>query len=135
MGKILVIDDNDRHVDIMCAMLDAAGLTTEPCLSGAGAIEKLAHTRYDAVMLDLLMPDIDGFDILDAMSGSANARTPVIIVTANIDLARRDLAGRAQVKTMLEKPVRTGELLTAAYLALAPRTSAHRLDPVAASAS
>ena len=83
---ILCVDDNPRNLFVISAMLRAAGHSTTECSSGAEALDVLGRQKFDVIMLDMVMPDMDGLETLSRLrtGGGINARTPVIACTANV---------------------------------------------------
>ena len=83
---VLCIDDNPRNLYVIGAMLRAAGHSTTECRSGAEALDILAGRKFDVIMLDMVMPEMDGLETLSRLrtGGGPNARTPVIACTANV---------------------------------------------------
>ncbi|MFC2154511.1 two-component system response regulator [Candidatus Altiarchaeota archaeon] len=68
MGKkILVVDDDPDTVDLISIILSDSGYTVSTALSGKDALEKLEHEIPDLVLLDLMMPGMDGWSVLQAM--------------------------------------------------------------------
>jgi CheY-like chemotaxis protein len=112
---ILVVDDNRHHLDIIAALLEAGGHRVTACQSSAEALRILAERAFDLVVLDMVMPDINGFAVLRAMrAGGPNAQTPVFACTANYLLARRELEGCFGVVEIIAKPIDAAQLLRAA---------------------
>jgi CheY-like chemotaxis protein len=112
--RILVVDDNRHHLDILTALLEAGDHQVVTCQSGAEALVVLGDRRFDVVVLDMVMPEINGLQILKAMrAGGPNAQTPVFACTANYLLARRELEGCFGVVEIIAKPIDAGLLLAA----------------------
>jgi PAS domain S-box-containing protein len=90
--KILVVDDDPQALKLASAALESSGYQTICHSSAASALESASQSAIDAVVLDLLMPEMDGFDFLDGLRNLANCKdTPVIVWTAkNITTAERD---------------------------------------------
>ncbi|MEZ5938711.1 MAG: response regulator [Hyphomonadaceae bacterium] len=113
-SRVLVVDDNDRHLDIICTALDAAGFPVEACQGGGEAIRRLAQWRYAALVVDLIMPEVSGIDVIERLPDLAqNARTRAIICTANVTLARQQTANNACVTAYVEKPIELRTLIGA----------------------
>lgn len=111
---ILVVDDNDRHLDILAAILGSVGHDIETCGSGAEALRRMSARRYEVVVLDLVMPEVSGVTVAREMrNGGYNVPTPVIICTANVVLARRQLAGLTGIHAIIPKPIDTAALVLA----------------------
>ncbi len=111
---ILVVDDNDRHLDILSTILRSVGHDVETCGSGADALQRLAGRRYDAVVLDMIMPEISGLIVASQIREQPlNKRTPVIACTANVKIARGQLANIPGVAAILGKPIEAASLVMA----------------------
>jgi len=84
INKILVIEDDDDIREIVSMALETiGGYTVEPCVSGDEAIEKAAAFDPDIILLDVMMPGMDGSATLDKLRGIPGLeKTPVIFVTA-----------------------------------------------------
>ncbi len=61
---ILCVDDNPRNLYVLGAMLRAAGHRTIECASGPEALDILAQRKFDVILLDMVMPEMDGLDVL-----------------------------------------------------------------------
>ncbi len=110
--NVLLVDDNPRNLFVLSTMLSGAGHEVTTADSGAGALRMLAERAFDIVLLDMVMPDIDGFDVMKATRGPGpNADTPIVACTANVlpqQVAAYSQAGAAGV---LPKPVDVAEVL------------------------
>jgi CheY-like chemotaxis protein len=112
--NILVVDDNDRHLDILNTILSSVGHDVEICGAGAEAIRRLDTRHFDVVVLDLVMPEVSGFTVAMQMrEGLLNRRTPIIVCTANIGIARRQLAEISGISAVIGKPIDTANLILA----------------------
>jgi DNA-binding response OmpR family regulator len=81
--RILVVDDNEDVAHITASFLTAKGYTVETALDGARALELIATQPPDCVLLDIMMPNMSGIEVLNHMKErSATASIPVILVTA-----------------------------------------------------
>jgi signal transduction histidine kinase/DNA-binding response OmpR family regulator len=102
--RVLVVDDEGANREWLASVLEPAGFGVISASGGAEAIE-LARTRKpDLVLLDLLMPDVTGFDVVEAMrSNEATRQIPIMVLTAkNLTKAdKRQLNG--QVSTILKR--------------------------------
>lgn len=110
-ARILVVDDHPNNVELLVAVLAQAGYraidsTTDP----RQACEMYRGTRYDLVLLDLNMPEMDGFTLLEHMKGMApEDYVPVLAVTAAHDFKLRALSAGAS--DFIGKPYDFEELL------------------------
>src|SRR6218665_315088 len=83
--NVLVVDDNDRHLDILSTILSSVGHDVETGGSGAAALRRLDMRRYDVVVLDMVMPEVNGLVVATQMRAMIlNRHTPVIVCTANM---------------------------------------------------
>ena len=82
-SKILLIDDQELNRDILAHRLKKSGYQISSFTNGQEALEALKHERFDLVLLDIMMPDISGIDVLKKIRKlDANNDTPVIMITA-----------------------------------------------------
>jgi len=82
-AKVLVIDDDGNALDLMRATLDSIGVQAVCVQDGRDALRDIEQTRPDAIILDLMMPEFDGFQVLDALQRLPDWRhVPVFIWTS-----------------------------------------------------
>ena len=82
-GPVLIVDDEPDIVDFLTTVLEDEGYATESARDGAEALEKLQTLRPSLMVLDLMMPHVNGFQVLDAMrQGHGNSRPSVIVLSA-----------------------------------------------------
>ncbi len=82
-GFLLVVDDNETNRDLLCRRLKRRGFTTMAADGGEQAIEFVQKHVFDVVLLDIMMPDIDGLTVLQTLQQShTTAELPIIMVTA-----------------------------------------------------
>jgi len=86
-GHILVVDDNRVNQELLSDSLGQVGYSVEIAGNGVLGLAALARTRFDAVLLDLLMPQMDGFEMLSLMKkDEALKHIPVIVISSLEDL-------------------------------------------------
>jgi class 3 adenylate cyclase len=86
-GRILVVDDNELNRDLLTRQLTRLGHTVQEAAGGHAALAKLESENFDLVLLDLMMPDISGYEVLRRMKGDARTHNlPVILISALDDL-------------------------------------------------
>lgn len=78
--KILLIEDNKKHSEMFQAILEKEGYLVECVFNGVDALRAIHFHRYDLVLLDLVLPDINGDSILKAIR--LDASTPVIVISS-----------------------------------------------------
>jgi signal transduction histidine kinase len=82
-GRILVVDDEELNRILLSTNLQECGYTVETAEDGQQALHKLHAQPFDAVLLDLIMPRMDGYQVLAAMKQDARLRrTPVIVISS-----------------------------------------------------
>jgi class 3 adenylate cyclase len=88
-GTILVVDDNENNRDMLSRRLERQGHKILQAENGRKAVELLEKTKADVVLLDILMPEMDGLQTLDALKANGALRhTPVIMLSALDELDR-----------------------------------------------
>ncbi|MFO8079074.1 MAG: response regulator [Armatimonadota bacterium] len=87
MSRVLVVDDDRAIREVLVQGLEDAGFSADPAASGREALKKLcgasANDRsYDAIVLDIIMPDVDGWDVLEAVKHNPLWRDmPVLVIS------------------------------------------------------
>ena len=79
--KILIVEDEEHIADGLRFNLEAEGYEAEIAGDGETALDKLRGSRYDAVVLDVMLPGVDGFAVARSMRASADY-TPILMLTA-----------------------------------------------------
>ena len=102
--RILVIDDDPNVPDLVRQLLDSEHCTVDWVADGAAGLERIAQARPSVILLDLLMPRMDGLTFLDAIQADPVARTiPVVVLTAAaLDSAERETL-RERVLGLIDK--------------------------------
>lgn len=80
MVKIFVVEDNHDYQELLQNFPESAGHEVKTSYDGARALELVREHSFDLVLLDLMLPKIDGFGVLEAIRKNCNA--PVIMLTA-----------------------------------------------------
>jgi twitching motility two-component system response regulator PilG len=109
--KILVVDDDDAIRHMVERVLRREHFEVESARDGFEAIEKLARNDYGTVLLDLMMPRIDGLGVLRFLETEQKAPPRVIVMTANLQTASQT-ASAQPVFRILPKPFDIHELVT-----------------------
>ena len=110
--RVLVVDDDEQNVELLEAYLADAGYQVLRALDGASALEQVAKNNPDLVLLDIMMPDISGYEVCKKLrQDPKNAYLPVLMVTALG--AMKDIARGIEAGTddFLTKHVNRLELL------------------------
>ena len=126
--EILVVDDSKVMREMIVACLRGEpGLRFTHAASGLEAIERLSLARFDLVFLDLNMPDIGGYEVLEFVRAQDVMRdVPIIVVTTRGDDGSRGRALAAGATRFMTKPFEPADILAElrSLLPAAPRPSA-----------
>jgi CheY-like chemotaxis protein len=116
MTEILLIDDMAGVRRAVVSMLTRAGHTVTAAETGGQGIELLRSRRFDLVITDMLMPDVDGADVLAQVSGLPNRPRVIAISGGGAGLSAESALRLAKIKAdaFLEKPFEAEALLAAA---------------------
>ncbi len=119
--KILLVEDNPKLGPMLARGLRDEGHVVELAASGKDALDSAALARFDAMVLDLMLPDIDGFGVLERLRRGGDD-TPVLVLTARDQLGDRVAGLDKGADDYLVKPFQFDELL-ARLRALVRRSS------------
>lgn len=112
-ARILIVDDNEANLMVEEKLLRDTKVQTDTACSGAQCLQKTLKNRYDVILMDHLMPEMDGIVCLHEIRGQAgglNQETPVIVLTANAGGESQKLYKREGFDGYLTKPVTGGQL-------------------------
>jgi CheY-like chemotaxis protein len=115
-GRVLVVDDEPPIRALVAKIVERAGHPVDVARDGAEAIEKLEAQYYSVVVVDLMMPNVDGYGLIDYLKTRGGRRPAIIVVSAGDTAALRRLDG-AVVHSILRKPFDIdvlGDLISAA---------------------
>lgn len=108
MIKILIVEDEKPISELIRMNLDEAGYQCECVYDGLAAADRLENSRYDLVLLDVMLPGADGFELMEYIRPSG---IPVIFLTARTEVRDRVRGLRAGADDYLGKPFEIVELL------------------------
>lgn len=114
--RVLVVDDEPAIRALVAKIVERAGLTVDTAADGAEAIEKLEAGAYSVIVLDLMMPNIDGYGLIEYLKNRGGQKPAIIVVSAGESAALRQLDGSI-VHSIVRKPFDIdvlGDLVTAA---------------------
>src|SRR5512140_2205096 len=101
--RVLVVDDEPAIRALVAKIIDRAGLPVDTAGSGSEAIDKLDARDYAVLVVDLMMPQIDGYGVIDHLRTRGRQKPAVIVITAGDSAAIRRLDG-AMVHSVIRKP-------------------------------
>ncbi len=111
-ARLLVVDDNENNRDIVSRLLEREGFAVATAENGAQALEQIKAEPPDLVLLDIMMPVMDGIEACKRIKDDADSRLiPVVIMTALGQVDDRVRGIQAGADDFLTKPVNRGELL------------------------
>ncbi len=112
-AKMLVVDDTAMNLLVITQLLKKTHMQIDTCASGRECLEMIREKQYDVILLDHMMPEMDGMETLKRMkseTGHMCPETPVIALTANAIVGVRDTYIEAGFNDYLSKPVEGAEL-------------------------
>ena len=122
-AHILVVDDNDMNLMVVTKLLSATKIQIDTASSGAECLKLTQNHHYDCILMDHMMPEMDGIECLHALRaqpGGLCQEVPVVALTANAGSDNQLLYRKEGFSNYLAKPV-SGALLEAAVLNILPR--------------
>jgi putative two-component system response regulator len=110
-SRILVVDDEARNVKLMGSLLRAQGYLVDSAAHGEEALVAVTQSRPDLILLDVMMPGINGFEVATRLKANPHTKSiPIIMVTSLDDRASRLSALDAGAEDFLTKPIDRAEL-------------------------
>ena len=122
--RVLIADDNPDILILLRTNLRAAGYESLEAGNGQIALERIAEDKPDIVLLDLMMPVLDGWGVLEALVGVADA-PPVIVVSASDSSANVERARELGVAAYVTKPFNLPALVQLVASVAQRRTADH----------
>ncbi len=121
--KLLLVEDDAINIEVAVGILDTAGHMTTVAETGAAAIKEAAHHKFDAVLMDMRLPDMDG------LTAAAHIRTlpchdqatPIIALTANVMANEIESYHAAGIMRVVAKPIEPEKLFAALELENDPK--------------
>jgi two-component system chemotaxis response regulator CheY len=118
MKHILIVDDAATVRMYHRKILEDAGYAVEEAVNGLEALEKASHAGFDLFVVDVNMPQMDGYSFLRALRAGDGPQAPAIMVTTEAEDADRARAFEAGANLYIVKPTRAPQLLRQAKLLL-----------------
>ena len=123
-GRVLVVDDEPAIRALVAKIVERAGHPVDCARDGADAIEKLESNHYSVVVLDLMMPNIDGYALIEHIKARGGIHPAIIVISAGDTASLRRLDAK-MVHSILRKPFDIdvlGDLITAAVRSMEETT-------------
>ena len=129
-AKVLVVDDNKMNLMVVKALLKNTGIQITTCMSGAECLELTREEYFDVILLDHMMPEMDGVETLSRLKQSENPckNVPAIALTANAIVGAREEYLKAGFADYLSKPIE-GSQLEIMLLKYIPQDKIHYEHP------
>lgn len=128
-GRVLVVDDDPAVVQVVTSVLSVSGFLVDSALDGRQAIPRMEEFNPDAVLLDLMMPGRDGFELCRLMRVNPRfSNTSVVMVTGRQDLDARQRGLECGATDFILKPWKPEDLVIRVRNAVALKRSADDLE-------
>jgi len=108
--KILLVEDEEKIAEFVIRGLKKAGYQVEHMLDGVSGLKSIFKNHYDLVLLDIMLPKLNGLELLQQLRQDSNT-TPVIILSAKADLSDRLLGFETGADDYMPKPFFVEELV------------------------
>lgn len=103
---ILYVEDNSDNRNLIRRVLEAEGYSVIDAINANQAIEKLEENRIDLILMDINMPDMDGYTLTTKIKGiQAFSKIPIVAVTANVMRGDREKSLEAGCDGYIQKPI------------------------------
>lgn len=131
VAKILVVDDNPDNVELARAVVESAGYTATTAADGVEALECVQKAPPDLILLDVMMPRLDGLGVLQALrTNPATSQIPVIMLTAKAAIADRVAGLQLGADDYVPKPFAAAELVARIQTLLKRSEKLRYLNPL-----
>ncbi|MBO0462447.1 response regulator transcription factor [Enterococcus sp. DIV1298c] len=129
MNRILLVEDDERLKQLYQSVLERAGFLIFAVTNGVEALKQLESTQVDMIITDLMMPAMDGYELLATLRNS-RIETPVLIITAKADFEDKKKGFQLGTDDYMTKPVDVNEMVlrVEALLRRAKINHSHQLN-------
>ena len=112
--RVLLVDDDESIRYLISRILDRAGLEVSEAENGAHAFEVIESQAFDVILLDLVMPVMDGLHFLAEARGKRDIKTPILVLTASINAHAGSIDDilEAGASDVARKPIAAQELVS-----------------------
>lgn len=128
-ATILIVDDNPSNIAILFQLLDARGYRVKPAINGTVALHVVQHAPPDLILLDIMMPDLDGFEVCRQLKADERLREiPVIFLSALSDTTDKVKGFALGGVDFITKPFQAEEVIARIQTHLSLRQARQRLQ-------
>lgn len=129
MNRILLVEDDERLQQLYQSVLERAGFLVFAVANGTEALKQLESTQVDVIITDIMMPVMDGYELLETLR-SSRVETPVLIITAKADFEDKKKGFQLGTDDYMTKPVDVNEMVlrVEALLRRAKINHSHQLN-------
>ncbi|MEK6777392.1 MAG: response regulator [bacterium] len=110
-ASILLVDDEEKFIEVLSQRLEGRGLKVDISTSGENALKRVKDKDFDAIVLDLAMPGLDGIETIRRMR-KMNPDLQIIMLTGHATVEKGVAAIKEGAADLLEKPVDLNKLLS-----------------------
>jgi DNA-binding response OmpR family regulator len=124
-GRVLVVDDEPAIRALIAKIVERAGFPVDSARDGAHALEKLDQNPYAVLVVDLMMPNLDGYGLIQCLKERGGKHPAIIVISAADSASLRGLDG-SMVHSIIRKPFDIdvlGDLISAAAESMAAEAS------------
>jgi twitching motility two-component system response regulator PilH len=112
MGKVLIVDDSPAELANLRSILTDAGWHSVTASNGAEAVQKAAAEKPNMILLDIIMPDMDGYEACRMLQANPETKTiPVVFVSSKNQKADQMWAKMQGAKALIGKPYTPAQIL------------------------
>ncbi len=108
--KILVVDDSLINLKVATKILEKEGYEVDNALSGSECLKMVKEKHYDLIFMDIMMPEMDGVETFKRLKQINDFKTPVITLTADVELDSEEKYLDLGFTAYLEKPINIEKL-------------------------
>lgn len=129
MNRILLVEDDERLQQLYQSVLERAGFLVFAVANGTEALKRLESTQVDVIITDIMMPVMDGYELLETLR-SSRVETPMLIITAKADFEDKKKGFQLGTDDYMTKPVDVNEMVlrVEALLRRAKINHSHQLN-------
>ena len=110
-SKILIVDDNPKNIQVLGTILRKEGYLVEFATNGQQAIERIKIEKFDLLLLDIMMPVMDGITAIAELRAKYHKLPPIIGLSAHAQESNADYFTKLGMADFIEKPVNKAELI------------------------